>query len=146
MTVMELPRLDDAIRDVLAAVGAVTTVFGTRIYAATLAPPSTTYPVLLYYPQIVLDDECLPSGRVGQTGWYFVGGDAPIGVYQTTLKNGLDAVDAALDALRATPHTAGGYRLTTLSSREPVRLDDLLPGGTVSRRLGRSWLFTFYPT
>lgn len=145
MSVIELPRLDDMLRDVLAAVPAVVGYFGTRIYGATLAPPGSTYPLLLYFPQSALDDECLPSGRIGITARYFVAGDAPIGVYQSALGPGMDAVDAALDALRDTPHVAGGYRLYTLGSSDSTRLDDLLPGGTVSRRLGRSWLFGLNP-
>lgn len=144
-TVMELPRLDDMLRDVLAAAPAVVTAFGTRIYGATLAPPGSTYPLLLYFPQSALDDECLPSGRIGVTARYFIAGDAPIGQYQTHLKPGMDAVDAALDALRLTPVQAGGYELTVLGSVDSTRLDDVLPGGTVSRRLGRSWLLSFEP-
>lgn len=145
MSVMELPRLDDMLRDVLAAAGAVTAVFGTRIYGANLAPPGSTYPLLLYFPLSSLDDDCLPSGRIGTTSRYFVAGDAPIGQYQTVLAPGMDAVDAALDALRDTPASAGGYRLTCLGSSDSMRTDDVVPGGTVSRRLGRAWLFGFNP-
>ena len=84
---------------------------------------------------------------MGVVGWYAVAGDAPIGVYQTALKPAMDAVDAALDALRPPkpPAQAGGYELTVLSSRLPFRTDDVIPGGTVSRRLGREWLFSFEP-
>jgi hypothetical protein len=144
--ILELPTLDDMLRDVLAAAAPVVAVFGTRIYAAGISPPNSAIPTLLYFPQFTADDECLPSGREGLTARYYVATDAPIGQYQAAMATGMAAVTAALDALRDTPYSAGGYELVTLSSGEAMRTDDPLPGGTVSRRLGRSWLFSLTPS
>ena len=146
MTVMELPRIDDMLRDVLAAAPAVVTAFGTRIYGSTMVQPTTPYPFLLYYPQVAADDEVLSGTgeRIGVTTWYFVGGETWLADYQTVLAPAMDAVDAALSTLRTTPAVAGGYRLLVMGSRDPVRLDDMPPNSTkLFRRLGRSWQLSF---
>lgn len=134
-----LPTFADYLHDVL-AVGAVTAYFP-KVYRGGIAPQGTTLPYLLYFQQAGDDEYCLPASYVGSTLTYYIKGVASALQYQSVLKPGLAAVDAALQGHILAGDAITGFVVTVLGSSQPREYEEVLPGGAVVVHCGRSWEF-----
>jgi hypothetical protein len=140
---MELPRLWQWLYGVLSADAAVSAVFGTRLYRGGLAPPTATYPLLLFMLRAGVDANCLGPSRAALDALVWIRGIAPPTQYLSHLAPGLDAVEAALwgrDDVQA------GYRFQVVAARGPVEYEDPPASGLpVYTHLGRDWEISVYP-
>lgn len=143
MVVMELPYVADWLSDVLNAETAITAVFGTRIYAGSLAPQDATLPYLLYFNQSALDTFCLPaSARDGVDTVYMIKGVADTSQYYAQLQPGMNGVETAMEDLTA---VVGSLLFTVTGSTSAVEYEEVEPGGPVVVHLGRSWQIAVEP-